>query len=132
MRPRRGVLLDTHVLLWSLAGSSHIGKRLQSILDSETPVYFSAVSIAEITIKVSRGKLAALPGLPERLRNHGLLELSLDAESAEAFARFSSLTEHDPFDRILVAQAAHHALTLETADDTLLLQELDHVKDARH
>ena len=132
MRPKRGVLLDTHVLLWSLAGSSYIGKRLQSILDSETPVYFSAVSIAEITIKVSRGKLAALPGLPERLRNYGLLELSLDAESAEALARFSSLTEHDPFDRILVAQAAHHALTLETADDTLLLQELDHVKDARH
>lgn len=132
MRPRRGVLLDTHVLLWSLAGSSYIGKRLQSILDSETPVYFSAISIAEITIKVSRGKLAALPQLPERLRNQGLLELSLNADSAEGLSRFPALSDHDPFDRMLVAQAAHHALTLETADATVLSLGLDYVRDARN
>lgn len=60
----------------------------------------------------------------------GLRELPVTAAHAESAARVS-LPHRDPFDRILVAQAASERLALLTVDRMLLGAGLDHVRDAR-
>lgn len=130
MRPQRGVLLDTHVLLWVLDGAREISQRLVALLNSERPVYFSAVSMVEVAIKAQRGTLPELGNLAPPLREAGFRELPLDSASAEAMTRFPGLAGHDPFDRMLVGQAAAHTLDFETADRKLLALGLPHINDA--
>ena len=69
----------------------------------------------EIAIKVSIGKLAALPGLPAVLAEAGVRRLGIEDEHLR---RLESLPWHhrDPFDRLLIAQAQAEALTVLTAD----------------
>ncbi len=131
MRPPKGVLLDTNVLLWTLLDSARLGKRLRSTLSSDAPVYFSAVSLVEITIKIAKGKFPAQGNLGDTLRALGFRDLPLDAESAAQVARFPALEGHDPFDRMLVAQSTTHKLPLETADEKLLALGIPDIRDAR-
>ena len=131
VRPLQGVLLDTHVLLWILRGADNVGARLRRIIDKDAPLYFSTVSLVELAIKAQRGKIIPPPNLSQTLESLGFRELSLDSRAAEAISRFGALADHDPFDRMLVAQAASNSVVLETADDTLLALELPHVRDAR-
>jgi PIN domain nuclease of toxin-antitoxin system len=49
---------------------------------------------------------------------------------AEAIARFSQIARHDPVDRLLVAQAWRHHLTLLRADRVLLALGKDFIVDA--
>ena len=52
------LLLDTHILLHALTEPERLaGKRRESIENPANPVFVSAVSIAEVAIKVSIGKL---------------------------------------------------------------------------
>ncbi|MEY2900759.1 MAG: hypothetical protein RL247_925 [Actinomycetota bacterium] len=131
MRPPKGVLLDTNVLLWVLLDSRRVGKRLRSILTSEVPVFFSAVSMVEIAIKSAQGKFPLQDNMAEDIQALGFRELPLDARSAEQVARFPALEGHDPFDRMLVAQATTHSIPLETADEKLLELGIPEVRDAR-
>lgn len=131
MRPPKGVLLDTHVLVWLVGGVADLSQRVRNLVDSDRPIYFSAISFVELAIKAQRSTLPQLPGIEEILTAGGLQELPVDAASAQAIGRFAGLADHDPFDRILVAQAATHKLTLETADQKLLALGLPHINDAR-
>ena len=130
MRPQRGVLLDTHVLFWALNGAREISQRLVSLLNSERPLYFSAVSMVEVAIKAQRGTLPELTHFLTAMLEAGFRELTLDSASADAITRFSGLAGHDPFDRMLVGQAAAHSLDLETADQKLLSLKLPFIRDA--
>jgi len=131
VRPRRGVLLDTHVLLWCLEGSPEVSSRLIDVVNSDTPLHFSSLSIAEATLKASRGKLVSPPDLSGRLRELGFQELSLTAAHATEISRFPQLEKQDPFDRLLLAQAVVESIWFETANETLLALGLDAVRDAR-
>ena len=131
MRPPKGVLLDTHVLVWLVRGVQDVSQRVRNLVESDRPTFFSAISFVELAIKAQRNTLPQLPGLAELFTAEGLRELPVDAASAQAIGRFPGLANHDPFDRILVAQAATHNLTLETADRKLLALGLPHINDAR-
>jgi len=124
------VLLDTHVLFWALDGAREISQRLISLLNSERPMYFSAVSMVEVAIKARRGTLPEIPQFLPALLETGFRELPLDSASADALTRFSGLASHDPFDRMLVGQAAAHSLDFETADRKLLSLKLPFIRDA--
>lgn len=116
------LLLDTHVFLWALLDSSRLGTAVATRLaDPDVPVVLSTVSAWEIAIKESLGKLV-LPApsarwVPEAARRLGVSVLPLEIEAALAV---SSLPWHhrDPFDRLLVAQAAR-GHTLVTHDRAL-------------
>jgi PIN domain nuclease of toxin-antitoxin system len=84
-------------------------------------VYLSAVSVWEITVKNSLGKLP-FPTSPERFipiqrESHGITSLPLE-EQAILYLYLSRLPlfHRDPFDRVLVCQAIQHELTLLTPD----------------
>jgi PIN domain nuclease of toxin-antitoxin system len=109
------LLLDTHVLLWTLEGHARLAPFRAAVTDPGNAVFFSAVSVAEIAIKSSLGKLEVAPGYVEALVGAGYRELALTAEHAQGLAG-SAWRHRDPFDRMLIAQAMAEGLTVATVD----------------
>ena len=70
------LLLDTHALLWWLAGDRKMSKRARKLIaDEDNPVYVSAASAWEITTKHRLGKLAedlALVSIEEVFDRYGI------------------------------------------------------------
>jgi PIN domain nuclease of toxin-antitoxin system len=113
-------LIDTHILLWLLAGSPRIGPDLANTLaDPRHTVLVSAVSAWEIAIKRALGKLNVPPDLehwlPAEIAAAGLNVLPIHIEHALAVERLPS-HHADPFDRLLIAQALTGGLTIVSAD----------------
>lgn len=49
------LLLDTHILLWALAGDHRLGKAEALILDAANTVTVSAASYLELATEISQG-----------------------------------------------------------------------------
>jgi PIN domain nuclease of toxin-antitoxin system len=110
-----GQLLDSHALLWFLAGDSkRIDSRLRERLEDDATTV-SAASLWEIAIKVGLGKLRAPQELPRRVEELGFQLLPVKPEHAWR-ARDLPLHHRDPFDRLLIAQAQVERLPIVTAD----------------
>jgi PIN domain nuclease of toxin-antitoxin system len=88
------------------------------------------VTVWELTIKSMLGKLTVPAGLSQRLPEQGVELLSISAEDAEAIRDFPELTRHDPFDRLILAQASRMGLHLLTGDHVLLGLDRDFILDA--
>jgi PIN domain nuclease of toxin-antitoxin system len=110
------LLLDTHVLLWLLAGDrQRFGPDTIDALRERAAVV-SAASVWEIAIKRRLGKLRAPSNLVETVAAAGLRLLSVTAVHAERVGELPDV-HRDPFDRLLVAQASIESLTFVSADD---------------
>jgi PIN domain nuclease of toxin-antitoxin system len=110
------LLLDTHVLLWWMGDDERLPPSMrETIADPKNSVAVSAVSAWEMSIKAALGKLTVPSGLLEELARQGFDEVSVTVEDGLAAG---SLPRHheDPFDRMLIAQAARRGLVLVTAD----------------
>ncbi len=109
------LLLDTNALLWFLGGLPRLGPSARRTIDEATTLVVSEVSLLEISIKVSIGKLPSIPSLPAVIRESGIRRTGI---SDAYLARLESLPllHRDPFDRLLVAQAITDDLTVLTAD----------------
>lgn len=110
------LLLDTHVLLWSLDDSPLLSRRLREVLeDPENDVFVSAASGWEIAIKRALGKLHAPHDLEAGIRKQGFTLLVIKFQHAEQAGALPP--DHgDPFDRMLIAQAQIEGLVLVTRD----------------
>ena len=114
------LLLDTCTLLWYCNGSPQIRVTLRDALtDPANDLYASDVSLLEIEIKYQLGKLP-LPHPPSRLfplllERHGIDPLNLQTAAIYGLEELP-LLHRDPFDRLLIAQARAHQLTLVTPD----------------
>jgi PIN domain nuclease of toxin-antitoxin system len=100
------LLLDAHALLWWLADDPTLSEGARTaIADPSTDVLVSAATVWEISIKRALGKLDALDGLVDAIEASGFVGLPITLADGEAVA---ALPDHhrDPFDRMLVAQAA--------------------------
>ena len=113
------LLLDTHVFLWAVAGSSSLKPAIRRLIESADQVYVSAASIWEVAIKSRLGKIDADPeALVDAIAGSGFIELPVTAAHAAGVAALPPL-HNDPFDRILLAQALAEPLRLLTADTAL-------------
>lgn len=113
------LLLDTHVLLWSLVDDQELSEPARrAITDGRNRVLVSAVNAWEITIKKALGKLRAPEDLLDQLAQRRFEHLDVTLRHALAVRE---LPEHhaDPFDRLLIAQARTEALTLVTRDERI-------------
>jgi len=112
-------LLDTHVLLWTIAESRRLSVAGRSLIgDPKHDLVFSAVSLWEIAIKTGRGRddFRIDAGLfRRRLFDNGYAELAMTGVHAVALMGLPRLHK-DPFDRMLVAQAMIEGLILLTSD----------------
>ncbi len=117
------LLLDTHVLLWALNGDRRLGTDARRLLEHrDNEVWFSAVNIWEVAIKVSLGRddLNVDPDeLAELAEECGFVELVVRSRHAAATVKLPPV-HADPFDRLLIAQAHAENLTLLTVDAAVL------------
>ena len=119
------LLLDTHVLLWALADDARLTRQVRDVIvDGSNEVLVSAVSVWEITIKTALGTLEAPKDLLEAVADAAFTPLPISPDHA---LRAGRLPRHhdDPFDRMLVAQAAGEGLTLVSADRRLADYEVE-------
>jgi PIN domain nuclease of toxin-antitoxin system len=115
-------LVDTQLLLWAAFQPERLSGRARRLLQSrDEPLAYSLATIWEVAIKTS----LARPGFsvdPGRLRlallAEGFSELAIEPGHVLRVASLPWI-HRDPFDRMLVAQAAQEGLTLLTADAAL-------------
>lgn len=113
------LLLDTHIFLWAVSGSSLLKPAVRGLIESADEVYLSAASVWEVAIKARLGKIDADPReLAAAIDASGFLELPVSAAHAAEVATLE-LHHNDPFDRLLIAQALVEPLRLVTADEVL-------------
>lgn len=118
-------LLDTHVLLWWLADDPHLSEKHRAIIASaDNEIFFSAMTVAEISITSSLGKLDAPASILDVLQSGGFSELAFTAEHAELL-RVLPWHHRDPFDRMLIAQAAVERMPLLTGDRRIASYEIE-------
>ena len=109
------ILLDTHALLWWLAGSDRLSKVARgAIADDANDVLVSAGSAWEIATKYRLGRLPGAAALAEDvsgcLLDQGFRPLAITVADGERAGRLPGPVR-DPVDRMLIAQA----LTLDIA-----------------
>lgn len=114
------LLLDTHVFLWYITADPRLPASLRvATQDASNVVFLSSISVWEAVIKHGLGKLSlpALPAtyLPQQRTAHGIAALPVDEGAMAHLAELPSI-HRDPFDRLLIAQALQHELTLMTVD----------------
>lgn len=113
------LLVDTHAALWFLEGDrrlSHLARNL--IEDDKIERRLSAATVWEVAIKRSLGKLIAPADFHERMAKQGVAGLPVTDAHAAAVADLP-LPHHDPFDRLLVAQAQVEGMSILSADKIL-------------
>ncbi len=115
------LLLDTHTLLWFIAGSTSLSAYARSLIeDTANEKVVSIVSIWETAIKVSIGKMTLSAPFdvlfPHQLQINGfnLLPVKIEHTSVVTTLPFH---HRDPFDRLLIAQAIDEKLTLVSVDN---------------
>lgn len=102
------MLLDTHALIWWLAGDEALSRRARdAIADEANEIVVSAASAMEIATKFRIGKLpgAALlaQNFEEIIAEQGFGELPISVRHARR-AGDMNIAHKDPFDRLLIAQ----------------------------
>jgi len=113
----RRYLLDTHVLLWLLYDDARVPTEVVEALSRPlAKVYVSSISIVEIEIKRSIGKLLLDSSPLDFIDQMGFKSLDLTMKEARRLSELP-LIHRDPFDRLLICQALENRLTLVTADE---------------
>ena len=112
------LLLDTHILLWSMDADAKLTPDLRDAIEAADEVFVSAVSIWEIAIKTALGKLAVAGDIESRALEAGCQPLPVTWAHGRDVGRLP-LHHHDPFDRLLVAQAQVENIPLITHDRQL-------------
>ncbi|MBX3094329.1 MAG: type II toxin-antitoxin system VapC family toxin [Cryobacterium sp.] len=107
-------LLDTHTLLWYLDEDARLGGEARRVVESGA-ANLSDVSLLEISIKVSTGKLIVDPRLHTIVRTMGFERTGIDDRYLARLERLPRL-HGDPFDRFLIAQALTDDIPVLTAD----------------
>lgn len=116
------LLLDTHALIWAVMAPDRVGAAARAAITADGgEVYASHVSLWEIAIKRRLGKLeqidrSALDWYRHYVAVSNLRQLAIHAEHLGAVETLPHL-HGDPFDRLLVAQAAREHMTIVTHDD---------------
>jgi len=112
------LLLDTHVFLWWRANDPLLQEAASSVISDANIVFVSAATAWEAAIKAALGRLELPDSVESGVEDSGFEKLPITFSHAEAAAALPA-HHHDPFDRMLVAQAATEGLTLVTHDRKL-------------
>jgi PIN domain nuclease of toxin-antitoxin system len=111
------LLLDTVILIYAVESPELLSKRaMSSLQDPDNIRELSSISLAEIAIKSSAGKLKLSVGmLRQALEDLNIRVLPYTARHAfELFAL--DLHHRDPFDRQIIAQALSEKISIVTSD----------------
>ena len=125
-------LVDTHILLWSFFETKKLSDKVKSILlDENNAIYYSPISLWEISIKYGLKKLFLNGGTPDdffsELNNSFYHCKAL--HSADLITNYQLPIRHkDPFDRFLIWEAVRNDFVLISADKNMELYKKDGLK----
>jgi len=127
------LLLDTHVLLWAIGKTDELSKTaIREIKNPKNEIFASAVSLWEIALKHSLGKLSVsfnIEDIPEFCRRMDFKLISLDPVDALKSLRLPQKSNHkDPFDRMLIYLCIKNEYTLISRDTRMDLYKNDGLK----
>ncbi len=110
------LLLDTHALLWWLAGDDQLSAVARAaIADEDNPIYVSAASAWEVATKHRLGRLPNAGPLANdfahEVAKQGFLALEITLDHGQRAGALSG-NHKDPFDRMLIAQSQAQNLVL--------------------
>jgi PIN domain nuclease of toxin-antitoxin system len=120
-------LLDTHALIWFQENNPKIPEQVMRLIQQpDNVIFFSQISLFEISIKQKIGKLpaffAAIEQIYSQAVNDGFTFLPIQNQHIFNYDKIPLLKDHrDPFDRLLIATALHENATILTADEQLQL-----------
>ncbi len=122
-----GVVLDTHILVWLIAGDRRLSPAVVEVVQQAADMnqaFVSAITPWEIAMLVSKSKLTFVcdvqTWLDEALSLPGITLVPLTTEIAVDSVRLPGILHGDPADRIITATARRLRATLVTADAELL------------
>lgn len=118
------LLLDTHIVIWSLTDDPRLSDKARLLIEDESnEVLYSTASSWEVAIKHAIHPDKMLMGASEFIdycTQSGLIQLPICGRhvvTLETIERPDDAAPHnDPFDRIMLAQAKTDGLTLITHD----------------
>lgn len=121
------VLLDTHIILWAIAGDPNLPKDAHDMISlGENNIFYSMASVWEVTIKhMIHPEDMPISGrqFSEYCRRAGYKRLDLCEDhvfALESLHRSENAPKHnDPFDRIMIAQAKIESMLFITHDSQL-------------
>jgi PIN domain nuclease of toxin-antitoxin system len=110
------LLLDTHALLWWLAGDDALSVTARAAITNEdNGIFISAASIWEIATKHRIGKspgiAAIIADLDRVIADQGFVGLPINLRHGQVAGALPG-PHRDPFDRMLIAQAMLENLVL--------------------
>ncbi|MDM8523121.1 type II toxin-antitoxin system VapC family toxin [Desulfococcaceae bacterium HSG8] len=118
------ILLDTHILLWHLADNPKLKPEHSELIeDTANSIFFSVVSLWEIAIKLSIGKLAISQTIDKIVPN----EVNILGLKVPHILKVTDLDFHhrDPFDRMIIAQSMAEGIRVMSYDGYFKLYDVD-------
>lgn len=111
-------LLDTHTLIWFGTDPSKLSANATQAIINAEQVYVSFATAWEYVIKRSLGRPEFSRPFTDIMLGAPVLLLAVEFD---VYAEIESLPpiHRDPFDRLLIAQALHHDLTLISKDKAI-------------
>ncbi len=110
------ILLDTHIFLWMLTSPERLNdKRRYELETPANEVFLSAMSIAELMIKHTIGKIHVEFDPLDMAKQMRIEILSFSGDHAMLLGKMP-LHHKDPFDRMIIAQAIVNRLPLMSDD----------------
>jgi len=113
-------LLDTSSFLWYISGSDKLSSPAKNFIsDLNNQIILSSVSLWEIAIKISLGKLELLQPfnqiIPHQLEENDISILPIELRHLDALINMP-FHHRDPFDRLIIAQSIVEEIAIISPD----------------
>ena len=114
------LLLDTHTFIWLATDRTRLSEKVIGLItDDPAGLFISSITATEIGLLSNAKKIdtfgSAKEFLSKNLRLFGIHEIPVDVELAFASTQLPAI-HRDPFDRIIIATAQKHKMTILTKD----------------
>lgn len=126
-----GYLLDTNTFIWLTQDPGRLGPKAKKIL-TESRLYLSPISVFEIRVKISTGKLKLSDNVLQLISIHDIETIDLKIAQINNYKVFSQ-ANRDPFDNALLTIAKQNKLKFITSDEKILKlnKSLNWIVDSR-
>ena len=111
-------LLDTHTLIWFLADSPELSTKAREAICSNEDIFASYISLWEMAIKKSLGKLRfqySFKEVVQMCHDEHIQLLNITGTDLDNLDNLPFI-HRDPFDRMLICQAKAESMMLLTHD----------------
>ena len=124
------LLLDTNALVALLIYPHRLGQQTHRTIERAGEVFCSSISLAELHIKSLRRKFDIEPVMASLAAESGVQVLPFKQSDAVQVSSQTTLINHDPSDRLILATAFSNRANLITSDRVLLSLGLSWIFDS--